>query len=559
MAARPFLWGYLDMSQRSPGPISTEVDEQVVTNWRVVLAAGAVAGLALAGLAVLFVVAPGSRPAPEKQAPHARTARVPAAWERLPIPALPAVVEVQTRPAEKVLPPPAPEKKRVAREPARSPELIRPPVLVANAVPPPRPNEPSGRGPTSLRRTGSDEQSLTVGLWGASTEVDLDAVRDASALLLKAAGEAFDAAHAKPKEDAAAKPPGGHPLLGIVPLRKDLAGLPVRSEKECRMDEKAARDMTEPQRALRRAMFGLARKRSIPPDVAREAADLEEYLKKCKIGGQKEAVPWLVQVFQGQETEMRLLLVRLLARIEDRSASAALAGRAVFDLSPEVREAAVEALRSRPAKEYRQVLLDGLRHVWVPAAEHAADALMALGDRDAVPALIGLLDLRDPAAPRVTAKEQVVVAELVRVNHLRNCLLCHAPSFNSKDPMRGLIPVPGEPLREEYYESTRGTFVRADTTFLKQDFSVLHRVEKPNPWPAVQRFDYLVRQRELPPEEAERARMASRNAGASGEEYLYPQKQAVLCALAELTGKDLGLRAADWEPILLKPRLKAGP
>jgi hypothetical protein len=72
-----------------------------------------------------------------------------------------------------------------------------------------------------------------------------------------------------------------------------------------------------------------------------------------------------------------------------------------------------------------------------------------------------------------------VVPELVRLNHLRNCALCHLPSADRDDPARGFMPVAGEPFPRHYYGGTdtqalerTGDFVRADVTLLHQHFSV---------------------------------------------------------------------------------------
>src|SRR5439155_15009068 len=89
--------------------------------------------------------------------------------------------------------------------------------------------------------------------------------------------------------------------------------------------------------------------------------------------------------------------------------------------------------------------------------------------------------------------------EVVRVNHLRNCLLCHAPATSPTDPVRGLVPPPGQPLpppfSTPYYEGQNGIFVRADVTYIRQDFSVPQPVARAGNWPAYQRYDYLVRTR----------------------------------------------------------------
>src|SRR5262249_47881201 len=232
----------------------------------------------------------------------------------------------------------------------------------------------------------------------------------------------------------------------------------------------------------------------------------KEKLGKEKIEKSKETIAALVQILQGQEEPFRAMLVRVLAKSEEPTAIAALARIALFDLSFDVREAAVKALQPRARKEYRQVLLDGLRYPWAPVADHAAEALVTLKDREAVPAPVELLDKPDPAAPFLNAEKKYVVPELVRINHLSNCILCHAAaSTDSREPLRGLVPTPGKPIpKEVYYDSPKGIFVRADVTYLKQDFSVLHPVPEPNHWPAIQRFDYFIRQRELNAAEAEK-------------------------------------------------------
>ena len=117
--------------------------------------------------------------------------------------------------------------------------------------------------------------------------------------------------------------------------------------------------------------------------------------------------------------------------------------------------------------------------------------------------------------------------EVVRVNHLRNCLLCHAPATTATDPVRGLVPSPGQPLPPPfsvpYYEGQIGLFVRADVTYLRQDFSVPQPVAKPGNWPVHQRYDYLVRTRY--PTDEELRRPAPKT---------YPQREAVRWALREM-------------------------
>jgi hypothetical protein len=106
--------------------------------------------------------------------------------------------------------------------------------------------------------------------------------------------------------------------------------------------------------------------------------------------------------------------------------------------------------------------------------------------------------------------------------------MCHAPSSSKDDLVRGRIPPPDQPLPSgvEYYERQDGIFVRADVTYLRQDFSVFQPVVNADPWPSLQRFDYVVRVRPATADErAAVKRPAARN---------YPQRQAVLYALKEL-------------------------
>src|SRR5262249_59022802 len=88
----------------------------------------------------------------------------------------------------------------------------------------------------------------------------------------------------------------------------------------------------------------------------------------------------LAQVFQVEGDGEREALVWTLSAIPGKEATRALAGRAVFDLSPDVRKAAIDALKKRKADEARPVLLRALRHPWPAAADHAALALLDLDD-----------------------------------------------------------------------------------------------------------------------------------------------------------------------------------
>ena len=76
----------------------------------------------------------------------------------------------------------------------------------------------------------------------------------------------------------------------------------------------------------------------------------------------------------------------------------------------------------------------------------------------------------------------------------------------------------------------------------------MQRVSNPEPWPEMQRFDFLVR-RALTEEEAQiyRNRLQPREPG-----VLSPYHRAALAALRELTGKDAEPTPQAWRKLLRK-------
>ena len=173
-------------------------------------------------------------------------------------------------------------------------------------------------------------------------------------------------------------------------------------------------------------------------------------------------------------------------------------------------------------------------------AVHAAETLAFVKDKGAVPDLLSLLGQPD-TIPLVTIhrgeKEVTAVRELVRINHLRNCLMCHPGSFSRTDLVRGRVPTPGEPLpaplsSPQYYDGSGTILVRADTTYLKQDFSVMLPVPNCDQWPDQQRFDYFLRTR--PATMQEKQFLAEWKLDQTPTEA----REALLFALREITGKD---------------------
>jgi HEAT repeat protein len=336
--------------------------------------------------------------------------------------------------------------------------------------------------------------------------------------------------------------------------RPDLASLPLRMGADCRLGKEPAENLHVLSRKLRTHLAA-----SIPRDGIDTRPDPE--LLRQKLLGDKDqarrdwlqsgAVPVFCQMLQAENKPVRLVLVEVLSHIQGDRASTALARLAMVDLSAEVRTAAVRALKDRPAEEYRDLLIAGLRYPWPALADHAAEALAALQDQEAIPLLVELLDAPDPRAPYSVIERGnpvPVVSEVVRINHLRNCLLCHSPSFAATDLGRGAVPVPGKPLpapatTPQYYEQGE-LFVKAEVTYLQQDFSVMQTESHPGLWPGHQRYDYLVRTRRVSGAELYQWRQKHK------EPADYEQRQAVLFALREITGKDMGTSARTWAKLV---------
>jgi len=360
-------------------------------------------------------------------------------------------------------------------------------------------------------------------------------------------------------------------LAMIQEKQPELAALPWRMGDECHLGREAAEDLQVVSRALRTLLSQVTPQGDTRPDAELlRTALLEEPSEEETTPGPQgvsqaqaatprqrrtppnktrfvvpAAIPALQQLLMAERTPVRLVLVDVVDKIPGKEAVKALARLAMFDLAREVRERALLALRARLAEDYRPALLEGLRYPWAPVADHAAEALVALGDREAVSSLVDLLDQPDPLRPRAEVRDGkpvTLATSLVQVNHLQNCVLCHAPSGDAtRDFVRGRVPDESQPLPppvEYYANSSPGLFVRADVTYLRQDFSVTQPVEDSGVWPAYQRYDYLVTEK---PTSRWTRDLTSR------DQDEYPQRESVLFALRELTGRDLGPRTADWK------------
>jgi hypothetical protein len=337
----------------------------------------------------------------------------------------------------------------------------------------------------------------------------------------------------------------------LLSHRPDLAGLPFVLGDACRRKGENRTQfaaVTKPIRAIQRGEvslgFGLT-----PGDLG----DNRLMTAVEKVLGEQRSIPPAIQVaalwqmITPESTGNRLALVKYLDGITSEvEATRALAKMAIFSEEDPIRAAALEALKTRRRHDYTEILINGLSYPWPKVAERASAAIAQLGRADLVPQLHEMLERPDPRAPQtrlVNGKPQSFVRELVRINHLRNCTLCHAPAApdnqpdapgarTQRDDSTTQVPVPGERI-EQYYgerEPVPELFVRFDVTYLRQDFSVNLPVKSAEPWPTMQRYDFVVRTREVDEQEARAWRNLLPADAAS------PYRRAAFAAIAKLSG-----------------------
>jgi HEAT repeat protein len=455
-----------------------------------------------------------------------------------------ALVE-ELRPSAGDVAPPGIEKGILRTE--RSKEALPPRELKAKPEPSAKPTEKPAQA-TARPKQRTEEELRKQLLWAPEI-----ALRQGDILAL---GNAYDTSFQTRKGLSAAV--DIEPTV-VLSVRPDLANLPFLSGPSSHASYKVAQTLTELSARLRAYL-----QQAAPKDAKNQRPDpvlLREVLRVEKRGKRAqwlrpEVVPVLLQLLMHEDRPIRKLLVELLAEIEGRRATVALAQRAVFDLAPDVRGAAIEALASRPRQQYRWVLITGLSYPWSAAAEHAAEALVALRDSEAVPQLVNLLDKPDPGLPSPPANNRIVIREVVRINHQNNCLICHPPALTKQDPVLGLVPGVtfhgslgggggyGRPSPQVPF--TTQLYVRADFVFFRQDFSVQLplRVLAGTDLSTDLRYDFLVRIRSTSPEAVKKMPNLPKP-GTFSE-----QRQALLWALRELTGKDGGTTYAQWRAAL---------
>jgi hypothetical protein len=412
---------------------------------------------------------------------------------------------------------------------------------VAAAAPNPRPARPVGRAAVhtlpvriDARRTDEVEKDL-LGM----REVSLDAPGGP-----RVSNEVVAAARRK-------NAPLDPPVVLASRTRHDLAALPFRVGADAVLSRDRAEAMNGLSRQLRDTFpKTLVSRDDLRPDADKLYTALTTEARNQRAWAGPDSVACIAQMLQAEGQPVRRMSCELLRGLPTAAATETLARWAVFDTDPDTRAAAVDALRDRDPREVTRLLVGHLRYPWPRAVEHACEALIALGCTDAIPHLAAAYDLPEPDAPFAVELPGeaggVFRREVVRVNHLKNCLLCHAPSLVQTDLIRGTVPDLNQPLpppTSPSYYTSGGTFISAEYTYLRQDFSVVQPVTSPGQWPARQRYDYMVAVRRhvglpgiLPPSHS-------------------PYRRAIGVALRELSGRDPD-RDRDW---LRAQREAAGP
>jgi hypothetical protein len=342
-------------------------------------------------------------------------------------------------------------------------------------------------------------------------------------------------------------------LIAHMEHRKQLRGLPFVMGDACRMESGKARSFQTNVEAVRTSLD------FVSATDNHQATFWNTYLSSTNGEGTKSdaGVAALTQMLGPERKSLRASLVQKLALSSTSATSIVLAKAAIFDAEPDVRNAAIKALKNRPKDEYSDVLMSGIRYPLVMVAKRAAMAMILLDRKDMLPGLAEFLGESAPAdlAETVVNNQPVcTVREVVRVNHHRNCLLCHAPAeTRSPGEVPGVLPIPGMPFPQRPSEAygqaidTGDPMVRADTTYLRQDFSVLMPVANAAPWPDKQRFDFLVRTRVVEGQElaALKQKMQQRPA-----DYLSENHLAALRVLRDLSGQDAAPTPAAWQRVL---------
>jgi hypothetical protein len=304
----------------------------------------------------------------------------------------------------------------------------------------------------------------------------------------------------------------------LLNRRADLAGLPLRRGSAARLKPDAIEHLTKGASELQGSGSNA---------LASDPAFL-----------QPDRMPAMLQVLMVASERDRTAFAKHLAKVQGPRAAAGLVQIALFDPSAFVRGEAVAALALHPADEYRALLLRGFRSPWPLAAEHAAEALVVLKRTESIPTLLALVKAPDPRDPYSKDNGPVrYVRDMVRIKHKLNCLMCHPASFDDKDPLRREVPSLRDLVGSPGFGYGFGgiihqphAFVRADVTFLFQDYSIMLQGE---------RYDLVARERLSGPLD-EVALMDRQKAGRT------PYQAAAAFAIRELIAVESETFMANW-------------
>ena len=347
-------------------------------------------------------------------------------------------------------------------------------------------------------------------------------------------------------------------MTELLATRSDLAGLPFAMGDDCRSSVERTKQFTIAATTVRQslAIGGQPFWTTLSNIYDQQDAQRSKSDKALAAHVTVARLAALMQMLAAESPELRLGLVKYLTAVAHPEATRALARMAIFTSEDDVRLAAVDALKVRREKDYTEILVNGLRYPWPAVAKRAADAIARLEREDLIPELVKLLENEDPRLPQAKRKGWVdmpVVREMVKLNHHQNCVMCHAPAGSgvvTASAITAEVAVPGQPLptpAQGYQQSTPELMIRVDVTYLRPDFSATLAVGDAHPWPEGQRFDFLIRERQLTDEEAAiyREKLIPKGAG-----VLSPYHKAALAALREMTGKDTAPTAAAWRELL---------
>ncbi len=374
-------------------------------------------------------------------------------------------------------------------------------------------------------------------------------------------------------------------VAALLEKRPDMNGMPMAMGDSCRLTPERANHFISELGQLRNAMAqspggnGLITRMANPGAVG---AQFSPDGKQVPVNAEKATsarIGAMMQVLGPESVTMRQELIKFLAAVSTTESTQALAKLAIFSEEEQVRQSAIDALKNCKQKDYTDVLVNGLNYPWPAVAQNASDAIVKLKRNDLMPQLVNMLERPDPRAPvtEECCEGKQVVREVVKINHLRNCMLCHPPRSNDQNvpgiapatftdveevqvlgrfntPLLAQVPIPNQPLPVSpgngggYGQfSVPDTLIRFDVTYLRQDFSVMLPVVDHQPWPQTQRFDFLVRTREITDQEAKAYRDLLRQASAGD---LTPYQRAAVAALRSMTGRDAEPTAPAWRKIL---------